>query len=84
MLAFLDADDIWLKHKIDKQLKFMIKNKLDFSHTSYSIIDEKNQIKSKRIAKNFTCLDDLIKSCDIGLSTVMLKKELLKILDSQN
>ena len=35
-------------------------------------------IISKRNAKNFLRLNDLIKSCDIGLSTVMIKKSHLK------
>ena len=77
-IAFLDADDIWLKHKISKQFTFMIKNRKDFTHTSYSVVNDNNLVISKRTARDFLCLDDLIKSCDIGLSTVMLKKSLLK------
>ncbi len=77
-IAFIDSDDIWLKSKIRVQLNFMKKNKVNFVHTSYLIIDEFNKIVSKRIAKNFISLNDLIKSCDIGLSTVMIKKSILK------
>lgn len=76
-LAFIDADDIWSKDKIKEQLKFMQKNKVSFTHTSYSILDRKNKIISNRKAKNFFCVEDLIKSCDIGLSTVMVKKKIL-------
>jgi len=76
-LSFIDADDIWLKDKIKKQLKFMQQNKVSFTHTNYSILDKKNKILSKRKAKNFFYVKDLIKSCDIGLSTVMVKKKIL-------
>ena len=77
-IAFLDADDLWLKDKIKYQVKFMKLREIIFSHTSYSIINNQNMIISKRIAKNFLRLKDLIKSCDIGLSTVMIKKSHLK------
>ena len=73
-IAFLDADDLWYKNKIDHQIKFMIKKGISFSHTSYSIINKQNIIISKRYAKDFLSFKDLIKSCDIGLSTVMIKK----------
>ena len=73
-IAFLDADDLWYKNKIDHQIKYMIKKGISFSHTSYSIINKQNIIISKRYAKDFLSFKDLIKSCDIGLSTVMIKK----------
>ena len=77
-IAFIDADDQWIKNKIEEQLNFMINNDLDFSHTSYKIIDEENKYISSRKAKSFLNINDLIKSCDIGLSTVLFKKEILK------
>ena len=77
-ITFLDADDLWLKDKIKYQVKFMKLREIIFSHTSYSIINNQNMIISKRNAKNFLRLKDLIKSCDIGLSTVMIKKSHLK------
>ena len=77
-IAFLDADDFWLKDKIKNQLSFMKRKEITFSHTTYSIVDSQNLIISKRNAKNFLRLNDLIKSCDIGLSTVMIKKTHLK------
>ena len=75
-IAFVDADDYWEKNKISKQLTFMKKNKSDISHTSYNIVDEFGKKISYRVAKNQNFLK-LIKSCDIGLSTVILKKKLL-------
>ncbi len=76
-IAFLDSDDIWLKNKLKIQIDFMEKNDVLFSHTSYNIINAKNQIVSSRIAKKKIIFHDLIKSCDIGLSTVILKSSLL-------
>ena len=73
-LAFLDADDVWKKNKLENQINFMKSNSLQASHTSYEIIDNNNQIISSRIARNFYNLSDLLKSCDIGLSTVLLEK----------
>ena len=65
---------MWLKDKLKKQINFMQLNKLDISHTSYSIINSKNEVISNRIAMKSMTYQDLIKSCDIGLSTVILKK----------
>ncbi len=76
-IAFLDADDIWKKDKLKKQISFMNKNNLDLSHTSYKIINEKNKVIGFRIAKDLK-FENLFKSCDVGLSTVIVKRKLLK------
>tara|TARA_B100000795_G_scaffold204508_1_gene158112 strand:+ start:241 stop:981 length:741 start_codon:yes stop_codon:yes gene_type:complete len=75
-IAFIDADDIWKKDKIMKQINFMKNNNILVSHTSYEIINNKNKITGKRVARNFYNLNDLLKSCDIGLSTVMLNSKI--------
>ena len=51
----------------------MKKNNYNFSHTSYLIINEYEIIQGIRKAKKILQYDDLLKSCDIGLSTVMIK-----------
>ena len=76
-ISFLDVDDVWLRNKLKIQFNYMKKNNLNFTHTSYKIIDENSDYISVRKARNFMSVNDLIKSCDIGLSTVMIKKELL-------
>ena len=55
----------------------MKKNDFKISHTSYEIIDHKNNVIGMRVAKSFKSLQDLLKSCDIGLSSVLLNKEIL-------
>ena len=77
-ISFIDSDDIWKKDKLKNQLSFMFDNNIEFCFTSYSIIDKKNVIIKFIKAKKNIEYKDLIKSCDIGLSTVMLKKKLLK------
>ena len=74
-IAFCDADDVWKKNKLDTQLKFMIKNNLDISHTNYFIINEKSKIIGKFNTSKRLNYTDLLKSCDIGLSTIILNKE---------
>ena len=77
-ISFIDGDDIWKKDKLKNQLLFMLDNKIEFCFTSYSIINKKNTIIKFIKAKKNIDYKDLIKSCDIGLSTVMLKTRLLK------
>ena len=76
-IAFLDADDTWQNDKLNKQINFMKSNDYKITHTSYYIVDESQRIIGKRIARNFFRLNDLLKSCDIGTSTVILKKDLI-------
>ena len=76
-VSFIDADDLWHKNKLKIQVNLMLKNNWNISHTSYKIINEKNKFLGVRKAYNLN-YPDLIKSCDIGLSTVLIKRELLK------
>ena len=76
-IAFLDSDDIWHEKKLETQLRFMKNNNHFISHTSYNIINDKDEIIGTRIAKNFLNYNSLLKSCDIGLSTVIIKREIL-------
>ena len=75
-VAFLDSDDLWKKNKLKKQIFFMKKNGINASHTSYTIINSNNKIIGSRNAKDMS-YKQLLKSCDIGLSTVVLKKEII-------
>ena len=77
-IAFCDADDIWHKHKLKKQIFLMEKNNIEFLHSDYKIMNDNNKIIGKmRIQKEMT-YNRLLKSCDIGLSTVIIKTKCLK------
>ena len=75
-IALLDADDYWDKNKLKFQIKFMKDHNYQASHTSYQIIDKENKKISIRSARNFYEVEDLLYSCDIGLSTIILKKSI--------
>ena len=55
----------------------MKQRKIKISHTSYYIINYKNKIIGQRKAKDLSH-KQLLKSCDIGLSTIILDKRLIK------
>ena len=76
-IAFIDADDLWDKNKLKLQIKIMENKKLDFSHTSYEIINENGSTKNIFKIKKKLNYNDLMRSCDIGLSTVMISKKIL-------
>ena len=76
LIAFLDSDDLWTRNKLKKQIFFMKKNLVDISHTSYHIINSNNKIIGSRRAKDMNH-KLLLNSCDIGLSTVIMKKEII-------
>lgn len=42
-ICFLDADDIWLPFKLQKQLHFMQQHQLQVSYSSYELIDEQSE-----------------------------------------
>ena len=75
-IAFLDADDEWKKNKLKEQINFMLKNKILISHTSYNVQNKKGLNIKSRKARNFFETNDLLKSCDIGLSTVVMEKKI--------
>jgi len=76
-LAFLDSDDRWSKDKLKIQIKFMKDYKLNFTHTSYYIIDEKNKFIGEQSAEKILTYNNLLNSCDIGLSTVVIRKKII-------
>ena len=77
-IAFLDSDDLWKKNKLKVQINYMEKNNQVFSHTSYQIINEENKVISLRVAKSKIKFEELLGSCDIGLSTVILSTKFMK------
>lgn len=77
-IAFIDSDDLWLPSKLEKQIKFMEENDINFSFTAYELIDEKGEKLGQQVdthLKSFVTYDDMLKKkATLGCSTVMLRR----------
>ncbi|WP_417604256.1 glycosyltransferase family 2 protein [Oceanimonas baumannii] len=70
-IAFLDADDLWLPDKLEKQVEFMLSNHAPISFSSYYKIDgEDNDIGFIGVPERVR-YQDLLKTCYIGCLTAM-------------
>ncbi len=77
-IAFCDCDDLWKPEKLEKQFRFMKEFNLSFSFTSYEIINNKSLKIGQREAQKELSFKQLRNSCDIGLSTVVIRKDIFK------
>lgn len=74
-IAFLDADDMWKPNKLERQLNFMIENKVGFSFTGYEILRENGNKVIKVPSKlNYS---QFMKNTIIGTLTVMVNTEIV-------
>lgn len=66
-IAFLDADDLWLPGKLEKQLKFMQEKNLAMTFSSYYLMDEEGKPLNKEVkALPVLTYDKLLKSNYVG------------------
>ena len=66
-IAFLDADDLWLPHKLETQIELMLKNNLDVCFSSYDLMDEVgNKLNKKVNALPVLTYKKLLKSNYVG------------------
>jgi teichuronic acid biosynthesis glycosyltransferase TuaG len=81
-IAFIDSDDLWHCEKLEKQIEFMEKNKIDFSFTAYEIINVESMPIGRYVDSNqhspVTYEDMLKKKATLGCSTVILRKARFK------
>ena len=76
IITFIDSDDTWHPQKLRKQLNFLDKNNYNFIFCGYNKILKKKSIKVTTKSK-YLDYKDLLKSCEIGLSTVMIRKKII-------
>lgn len=83
-ITFLDTDDIWLKNKLKKQIKFFHRDRsLRILHSNFYHFYQSSEKKVLRYKKKFKSgyiTDQLLKSYSIGILTVMLRKDVFKFL----
>lgn len=78
-VALLDGDDVWHADKLEQQINLMLREKADFSYSSYAIVDatgvprKRNYIVPEKM--NFS---DLLKENVIGCSTVVFSRDIAK------
>ena len=75
-IAFLDSDDFWLPHKLEKQILFMISNGYHFSYTEYIEMDEDGKETGIRISgPKHVSRRGMYNFCWPGCLTVMYDRE---------
>jgi len=74
-IAFIDSDDLWDKHKLEKQISFMKNNNIALSFTGRQIIHEEGK-KGKYIGvPEKVNYQDILKHCYIACSTAIYDSE---------
>ncbi len=76
--AFLDADDLWDSHKLEKQLKFMKDNNYGFTFSQYEMISEDGISLNKQVTVPKTVrYEDILKNTIIGCLTVIIDTDII-------
>ena len=81
-ISFLDVDDWWTSEKLYNQVKVLKSNNdIKFNFTNYWFCDQRNNKKvslySKKKSYSGFLTNYLLKSYDVGISTVTFKKEII-------
>ena len=77
-IAFVDSDDVWKPEKLEIQIKYMLKENLGFTFTSYRYMKENGELTNKIArAPSKINYNGLLKNTIIGCSTVVIDREIV-------
>jgi glycosyltransferase involved in cell wall biosynthesis len=76
-IAFLDADDLWIPEKLEKQISFMNEYDLAFTYSSYNLTDEYNNDLGSFATKEVITYNSMLKTCSVGCLTAIYDTEKL-------
>lgn len=73
LIAFLDADDLWVPEKLKIQVEFMQQHQLSFSHSSYGYIDQDSKpiMDTFHVTQGPVSYKDLLKRTEISCLTAI-------------
>ena len=77
-IAFLDADDLWLPNKLEKQLVFMREHDLAFTYSSYQLMNESGEYLGEFLTQPQISYHFLLKTNCIGCLTAIYDVEKIK------
>ena len=86
-IAYLDADDIWLPEKLEKQVAYMIKHNCGFTCTSYEVISDNGEKLNKyvhmlpKVSYVGFLTNNLLQTVGIMVDTQKVDKQLLVMPD---
>jgi glycosyltransferase involved in cell wall biosynthesis len=76
-ISFCDSDDQWKPTKLEKQIKFLIDNKLKFTYSSYDIHNENGDFVKKVNALDILTYKILLRNNYVGCLTAIYDKDAL-------
>ncbi len=76
-IAFLDADDLWMPEKLEKQISFMTKYDSAFTYSSYKVIDMDNEALTTFVTLPDISYESMLKTCSVGCLTAVYDREKL-------
>jgi len=80
-IAFLDADDLWISNKLEKQISFMTQNNYELTYTNYETMSEDGEnLNNIVVSPEKINYKELLKSNKIGcLSAIYDTKRIGKV-----
>jgi len=76
-IAFIDADDLWLKDKLSKQIQWMLEKDISFSYSDYYLMNEESSFTHRVSSPRSVTYRTMMKNNYIGCLTAMYDTAML-------